>query len=77
MRDPAAALSNRLTARQHCVLRHVADGRTNKEIGRLLDVAPSTVKTHLEQIMRALGTASRADTVRTACDAGLLPPYGK
>jgi DNA-binding NarL/FixJ family response regulator len=72
VRDQSAAIANQLTLRQHSVLRLVADGRTNKEIGRLLGVAPSTVKTHLEQIMRALGAANRADTVRTAYETGIL-----
>ena len=70
--DRTASISNRLTTRQHGVLRLVADGHTNKEIGRLLGVAPSTVKTHLEQIMRQLGAVNRADSVRMAYDIGLL-----
>ncbi len=72
--DRTATISNRLTSRQHGVLKLVADGRTNKEIGRMLGVAPSTVKTHLEQIMRQLGAVNRADTVRIALQFRPLDP---
>lgn len=72
VRDPIAMLAARLTSRQRQVLLLVADGRTTKEIGRVLDVAPSTVKTHLEQLMRALGASNRAEAVRAAYDVGLL-----
>ena len=44
-----------LTSRQVDVLRLVSDGHSNKEIARLLGVAPSTVKTHLEKPSRHPG----------------------
>lgn len=62
----------RLTARQQLVLKLVASGKANKEIGRELGIAPSTVKTHLDQILIFLNAANRAEAVRSAYDLGLL-----
>ncbi len=43
------------------VLRLMAQGQSNKEIARALDLAPSTVKTHLSQLLVHLGAANRTD----------------
>jgi DNA-binding NarL/FixJ family response regulator len=48
-----------LTAREIEILRHVADGCTNKEIARLLAISPATVKAHMERIIAKLGVADR------------------
>ncbi len=61
VRDTVASLKERLSERQIAVLRLVAQGRSNKEIARDLDLAPSTVKTHLGQIMVCLAAANRTD----------------
>lgn len=61
IRDDAATLAERLTDRQLAVLRLVAHGHSNKEIGRILDLAPSTVKTHLTHAMAYLGTNNRTE----------------
>ena len=61
IRDDAAQIAERLTNRQRDVLRLMAQGKSNKEIARDLDLAPSTVKTHLSQIMICLGAANRTD----------------
>jgi DNA-binding NarL/FixJ family response regulator len=58
---PAASIAERLTDRQLSVLRLVALGWSNKEIGRELDLAPSTVKTHLAHILACLGAANRTE----------------
>ena len=44
-----------LTQRQSLVLVHLREGRSNKEIARLLDTTEGTVKVHVRQIMRKLG----------------------
>jgi DNA-binding NarL/FixJ family response regulator len=41
------------------VLREIAIGRTNKEIGRSLDIAQTTVKSHVGAILDKLGVDSR------------------
>ncbi|HEY2658378.1 MAG TPA: response regulator transcription factor [Caulobacteraceae bacterium] len=60
-RDAAAMLCERLTDRQLDVLRLVAEGRSNKEIARTLDLAPSTVKTHLAHVLDCLNASNRTE----------------
>lgn len=61
IRDDAARLSERLTGRQLDVLRLMSKGHSNKEIARMLDLAPSTVKSHLSQILASLSASNRTD----------------
>lgn len=56
----------RLTDRQREVLRLVADGRTNKQICRELDLSEGTVKVHLNAIYRVLGVANRTEAALLA-----------
>lgn len=49
-----------LTTREQEVLRLVAAGLTNSEIGRRLFVSDETVKTHLSRLMRKLGVSKRS-----------------
>jgi two-component system response regulator NreC len=60
--DPAAAL----TSREQEVLRLLAIGHTNPEIGTLLFLSPRTIESHRASIQRKLGVRSRADLVRAA-----------
>ena len=62
----------RLTAREHEVLRLVAEGRTNPEIGVALAVSTRTAKAHVERIIARLGVANRAEAVARAIGLGLL-----
>jgi DNA-binding NarL/FixJ family response regulator len=48
-----------LTDREREVLREIAIGRTNKEIARSLDIALTTVKSHVRTILDKLGMESR------------------
>ena len=61
-----------LTDRQHDVLRHVALGRSNKEIARDMAISPSTVKGHVAQIIAVLGAANRTEASAKARDLGLI-----
>lgn len=61
-----------LSQRQREVLGLVAEGKSNKEIARLLAVAPSTVKSHLETAMRLLDTANRTQAALRARELGLV-----
>jgi DNA-binding NarL/FixJ family response regulator len=56
-----ASVLAQLTSRQIDVLKLVSEGQSNKEIARALGLAPSTVKTHLEHLMEALGVANRTE----------------
>lgn len=63
-----------LTSREFEVLRWLAEGRTNPEIGLILGVASGTVKMHVEHILAKLGAGNRTEASVLARDAGLLPP---
>ncbi|MFE9813713.1 response regulator transcription factor [Streptomyces sp. NBC_00236] len=69
MRRPAPVT---LTARESEVLRAVADGLSNVEIGRRLFIGEATVKTHLLRIFAKLDVNDRTRAVVVALDAGLL-----
>ncbi|MEY4753048.1 MAG: hypothetical protein RJA44_723 [Pseudomonadota bacterium] len=61
-----------LSGRQLDVLRLLAEGLSNKQIGRELDLAESTVKSHLLVIFRKLGVSSRTGAMLQAQRCGLL-----
>lgn len=52
-------LSEILTARELEVVELVAEGLTNKEIARRLNISPATVKVHVERLISKLGVADR------------------
>jgi DNA-binding NarL/FixJ family response regulator len=70
-RAQAPALRS-LSAREIDVLRHVANGRSNKEIGLAMTLSPLTIKSHLARISRKLGIGDRAGLVAIATRAGVL-----
>jgi DNA-binding NarL/FixJ family response regulator len=61
-----------LSAREVEVLKLVADGRSNKEVGEHLGLSALTVKSHLARIARKLGTGDRAEMVAMAMRAGAV-----
>jgi DNA-binding CsgD family transcriptional regulator len=56
---PRSAGKHALTARERDVLRWVAEGKTNREIGLILDVTENTVRSHMKQILDKLGVENR------------------
>ena len=66
------AALDQLTLRQTEVLTLVAQGRSNKEIARTLGLAPSTVKTHLENLLQTLGVANRTEAAGKARELKIL-----
>jgi DNA-binding NarL/FixJ family response regulator len=73
---PASAGLARLSPREHDVVRLVADGRTNDEIGSALQIGSKTVETHLARLFERLGVASRTELAMRAVREGWLdvPP---
>jgi two-component system response regulator NreC len=63
-----------LTERELEVLRLIALGHTNAEIGGQLYLSVRTVETHRAHIQQKLRRSSRAELVRYALDHGLLDP---
>jgi DNA-binding NarL/FixJ family response regulator len=69
---PVEAGISELSGREVEVLRLVADGQSNKQIGDDLGLSALTVKSHLARIARKLGTGDRAEMVALAMRAGVI-----
>jgi two-component system nitrate/nitrite response regulator NarL len=65
--DPLAALS----PREREITAQIARGSSNKEIARVLDIAETTVKIHVQHILRKLGLSSRVQAAVFASEHGL------
>lgn len=65
--EPGAQLS----PREQEVLRQIARGASNKEIARSLDIAETTVKIHVQHILRKLGVSSRVQAAVVATSGGV------
>jgi DNA-binding CsgD family transcriptional regulator len=61
-----------LTDREIEVLRHLAEGRTNKEIGEALFISTRTASVHVSNIIRKLGVTNRGEAAAVAHRHGLL-----
>lgn len=71
---PAAAPASKLDAlspREHEILRGIALGQGNKEIARSLGIAETTVKIHVQHILRKLDVSSRVHAAVIAVEHGL------
>jgi DNA-binding NarL/FixJ family response regulator len=70
-RDEAGPLEG-LTDRQREILQLIAEGKSTKEIARVLDLSVKTVETHRMRIMERLGIRDVPGLVRFAIRAGLV-----
>ena len=70
---PASAADVILTDRQRDVLALMAQGKSNKQICRELNIAEATVKIHITAILRTLKVASRAQAIVAVNRLGLAP----
>ncbi len=68
---PALPADSALSPREREILRHLAKGASNKEIARSLDVAESTVKIHVQHILRKLNLSSRVQAAVWAIEHGV------
>jgi DNA-binding NarL/FixJ family response regulator len=63
-----------LSRRELEVVRHVAAGRTNREIAQELFLSPRTVDMHVRNVLRKLDCRSRVEAAHRAGELGLLGP---
>lgn len=68
---PSTDLLGALTPRELEILKHVAEGQSNKAIGRALDITDGTVKLHVKSILRKLSVRSRVEAAVLAVEHGL------
>ena len=62
----------RVTEREAEILRWIRDGKTNRDIAEILSVSPSTVKNHIQKILRKMGVENRSHAVARAISSGIL-----
>jgi NarL family two-component system response regulator LiaR len=62
-----------LTAREHEVLNLMIEGLNNTQIAGRLTVSPSTIKSHVSNILSKLGVASRTEAVSLALRNRIVP----
>lgn len=61
-----------LTDRELEVLQEIVKGRTNKEIGSVLNISEATVKSHINNILSKLGVADRTQAATRALQRGIV-----
>jgi two-component system NarL family response regulator len=72
-----ASLGNRvagreLTARESEVIRELSSGKSNKQIGTVLDISEATVKVHITHILEKLKVTGRGEAINIALRRGLV-----
>jgi two-component system response regulator NreC len=70
--EPAPGPPDNLSEREVDVLRMIALGHTNTQVGEQLHISVRTVETHRSHIQQKLLLSSRAELVRYALDRGLV-----
>lgn len=73
VKDPSQAENDKhlLTPRQREVLQLVAEGKTVKEIAKILDISPKTVAFHKGEVMEQLNLHTTAELTKYAIEHGL------
>jgi NarL family two-component system response regulator LiaR len=70
--QPAAATLDQLTERETDVLRLLAQGQSNQEIARNLNISMTTVRSHVSNILMKLGVSNRTQAALIARERPLL-----
>ncbi len=65
-----------LSKRENEILVHVSQGESNKEIANALHIAESTVKIHVQNILRKLKLSSRVQAAVYAVEKNMVPKKG-
>jgi FixJ family two-component response regulator len=66
LNEPLTSPLERLSAREIQVLKLVVEGRTSKEVARLLGVLPTTIDTYRSRVMAKLDVSDLPALVRLA-----------
>lgn len=69
--EPVNQLASTLTQREMQVLKGLTEGKSNKEIGRDLDIQEPTVKLHVKTLYRKIGAANRTQAAMIAREEGI------
>ncbi|MBJ7311193.1 response regulator [Rugamonas sp. CCM 8940] len=75
--QPAASDLDKLTPREKEIIACLARGESNKVIARSLDLAESTVKIHVQNVLKKLGLSSRVQAAVYAVEHRLLGANGE
>lgn len=70
---PEMGTPQALSAREIEVMQSIAEGKSNKEIGKLLGVATKTVDNHRSRLMQKLGVHNAASVTLVAVQMGIVP----
>jgi DNA-binding NarL/FixJ family response regulator len=71
---PETVTADRLTSREREVIQLLAEGNSNKDIARRLQLSVKTVETHRASVMRKLALSSLADITRWAIRNQIIQP---
>jgi len=63
-----------LSQREREVLQLLVEGKSSKEIGKILYLSPKTVETYRSRLMQKLGVSNLPDLIKFAIQHGLTPP---
>ncbi|WP_158823976.1 response regulator transcription factor [Granulicella sp. S156] len=69
-------MRSNLTARELEILKMVARGLTNKQIGKALEISGNTVRNHVNSIIEKLEVSDRTEATTTAIQRGLIEVDG-
>ncbi len=74
--SPGVVPAADLTDREHEILLHIAEGRSNKLIARALDITEGTVKVHVKHLLKKLNLRSRVEAAVWAVKSGIAQRHG-
>lgn len=70
----APATARTLTPREQQIMKWICLGKSNCEIGAILEISPLTVKNHVQKILRRLNVANRAQAVAKVLELRIMEP---
>ena len=74
LRSESMDVSQTLSAREREIVQLLAEGNSNKDIARALNISVKTAETHRSNVMRKMGFASLAELVRYAIRNKIIEP---